>query len=106
MKVITENEFDAVISAKKPVLVDFYADWCGPCRMLSPMLDKLSNELEETIDIVKFDFEANSQAIPDKHDVKVLPTLLIFKEGEVLARTEGVLPKPKLKAWIEETTSN
>tara|TARA_B100001109_G_C18675310_1_gene386037 strand:- start:160 stop:480 length:321 start_codon:yes stop_codon:yes gene_type:complete len=106
MKVITEKEFDAVVSSEKPVVVDFYADWCGPCRMLGPMLQSLSEELEEVADIVKFDFEANSQQVPDKHDVKVLPTLIIFKQGRELDRTEGVLPKPKLKAWIEETASS
>ncbi len=90
-----------VINAGKPVLVDFWAEWCGPCRQVAPILDQLSDELGDKIDIVKVNIDKNPEA-PSKHGVRSIPTLMIFQDGKPVATKVGALPKTALEEWINE----
>jgi thioredoxin 1 len=102
MKHATDTSFEQdVLKASKPVLVDFWAEWCGPCRQLSPILDDLSNELGERVTIVKVNIDENPEA-PGKYGVRGIPTMILFKGGEAVATKVGALPKTQLKAWLEE----
>jgi thioredoxin len=98
---VTDASFPTdVLNAKKPVLVDFWAEWCGPCRMIAPALDELSTELGEKITIVKINIDENPQT-PQKYGVRGIPTMMIFSQGQVAATKVGALPKSKIKEWIE-----
>lgn len=88
-----------VLEAKLPVLVDFWAPWCGPCKMLAPLLEEISSEYQGKLSIVKLDTDVNKQ-IPAKFTVRGIPTLIIFKDGQAVANHSGVMPKSELKAFI------
>jgi thioredoxin 1 len=101
MKHATDASFEAdVLKSSKPVLVDFWAEWCGPCRQLSPILDDLSTELGEKVTIVKVNIDESPET-PGKYGVRGIPTMILFKAGEAVATKVGALPKTQLKAWIE-----
>ena len=88
-KHISDSEFQAsVIDAKTPVLVDFYAEWCGPCKMAGPVLDKLADELADSVAIVKMDVDQNSET-PSKFGVMSIPTVILFKDGKEVERKVG-----------------
>ena len=89
-----------VLNSKKPVVVDFWAEWCGPCRMIAPALEELSNEMGEKITIAKINIDENP-GVPQKYGVRGVPTLMIFSQGQVAATKVGALPKSKIKEWIE-----
>ena len=84
-------------------VVDFWAEWCGPCKKLAPIFEEVSKEMDD-VRFGKVDME-EEQSIGTQFGVRALPTLLIIKDGEELARTSGAMPKKKLKSWIEENTA-
>ena len=99
-KQVTDDSFDAdVISSTKPVLVDFWAEWCGPCKQIAPALDELNEEFGDQLMIAKVNIDENPET-PSKYGVRGIPTLIIFKDGEVASTKVGALPKSKLKEWI------
>jgi thioredoxin len=83
-----------------PVAVDFWAEWCGPCKMIGPALEEISNELGQKISIVKLNIDDNPLT-PAKYGVRGIPTLMLFKDGQVAATKIGALPKGALSAWVE-----
>ena len=100
-KKITDDSFDAdVVNSDKPVLVDFWAEWCGPCKQIAPALDELSEELGGKLTIAKLNIDENP-GTPSKYGVRGIPTLILFKDGQVAATKIGALPKNKLQEWIE-----
>ena len=102
-KQIKDNEFESeVLNSKLPVIIDFWAEWCGPCRMLAPILDQLSEELEGKVKIVKMNIDENPET-PSKFGVRGIPTMLLFKEGKQIATKVGVQPKNVLQEWINSS---
>jgi len=87
-----KSNFHTIINSENPVLIDFYADWCGPCKVLSPILKEVKKELGNAIKVIKIDVDKN-QLLAKKYDVRGVPTLLLFKNGKQLWRQSGVLQK-------------
>lgn len=99
-KNITDASFDAdVTHAQTPVLIDFWAEWCGPCKQIAPALEEISQELGDKIIIAKLNIDENPMT-PTKFGVRGIPTLMIFKNGEVASQKIGAMPKGKLMEWI------
>ena len=89
---LSEKNFDEVVSSDKPVLVDFWATWCGPCRMLGPVIEEIATEYEGRVVVGKVDVDSN-QDYAAKYGVRNIPTVLVFQNGEVVGRQVGVAPK-------------
>ena len=90
-----------VINSDKPVFVDFWAEWCGPCRMVSPTVEEVSKEYEGKVNFVKVDVDQNNE-LASKYNVFSIPTLAIFRDGKVIAQTAGAASKESLKAYIDK----
>ena len=100
-KTVTDDSFQTdVLGAPGPVLVDFWAEWCGPCRMIGPALEELSNELDGKVTIAKLNIDDNPEA-PAKYGVRGIPTMILFKNGAPAATKVGAAPKSQLQAWLE-----
>jgi thioredoxin 1 len=98
---VTDSSFAAdVLGSDKPVLVDFWAEWCGPCKMIGPSLEEISDELGDKVSIVKINIDDNPEA-PSKYGVRGIPTMILFKDGEKVAEKVGAAPKGQLKSWLE-----
>lgn len=99
-KVSDETFENDVLQATKPVVVDFWAEWCGPCKTIGPYLEEIAEEMGERITVAKLNVDENPR-VPSKYGIRGIPTLMIFKNGEVASTQVGVLPKGKLVEWIE-----
>ena len=100
-KTVTDASFQTdVIDSSTPVLVDFWADWCGPCKMIAPALEEISDELSGQVTIAKMDIMENPD-VPGRIGVQSIPYLVLFKDGQPVADMLGARPKSQLKGWIE-----
>ena len=99
----TDATFDVEVKDSEiPVVVDFWAEWCGPCKQIGPSLEEISNEMEGKIKVVKVDVDTNP-SVAASLGVRGIPALFLFKNGEVLSNKTGAAPKAALKSWIEDT---
>lgn len=101
-KTVTDASFaDDVLSSGKPIMVDFWAEWCGPCRAVSPILDRIAEEHADKIDIVKLNVDDNPETAM-KYGITSIPAMYVFKDGEVVKRVIGAKPKPALEADLAD----
>jgi thioredoxin 1 len=100
-KTVTDQDFEAaVLNADGPVLVDFWAEWCGPCRMIAPALEEIAADLGDKVTIAKLNIDENP-ATPGKYGVRGIPTMLLFKGGEAVAQKVGAAPRGQIQQWLE-----
>uniref|UniRef100_A0A8J4HCY9 Thioredoxin n=1 Tax=Acidicaldus sp. TaxID=1872105 RepID=A0A8J4HCY9_9PROT len=100
-KAVTDASFAAdVLGAAEPVLVDFWAEWCGPCRMVAPALEELGKEYAGRLTVAKVNVDENP-VTPNQYSVRGIPTMILFKNGKPAATQVGALPKSRLKEWVE-----
>ena len=100
VQTLTDTNFEqSVIKSAQPVVVDFWAEWCGPCRMIAPALEEIAGAMGDKVKIVKLNVDENP-GIASKYGIMSIPTLMIFKNGELASRQVGAAPKQKLEQWI------
>ena len=98
---VTDSTFDAdVLGSDKPVLVDYWAEWCGPCKLIAPILSEIADEYSDRVKICKIDIDANQQT-PPKYGIRGIPTLMLFRDGEVEATKVGAVSKSQLAAFLD-----
>ena len=99
---VTDDSFQAdVLGSETPVLVDFWAEWCGPCKQIAPALEQLSDELAGKVTIAKLDIE-QSPTTPSRYGVRGIPTMMLFRGGQMAAMKVGAMPKQKILDWLKE----
>ncbi|MAQ71520.1 MAG: thioredoxin [Alphaproteobacteria bacterium] len=102
---VSDTEFEQeVLKSDKPVIVDFWAEWCGPCKAMSPLVDELSSEMSEKVKVVKVNIDENPEA-PTKYGVRGIPTFMVFKDGAVKETKVGGMSKTQLTEWVEKATA-
>ena len=102
-KAVTDQSFkNDVLDASQPVLVDFWAEWCGPCRQIAPALEEIAGERQGKMTVAKLNIDENP-AITEKYNVRGIPTLMLFKNGQVAATKVGAAPKSKLAEWLDQS---
>jgi len=98
---VSDDTFDKdVLKNDKSVLVDFYADWCGPCKMVAPILEEISNEMKDRLVIAKHNIDDNPN-VPTRYGVRGIPTMLLFKDGKLVDTKVGAIPKKNIKEWLD-----
>ncbi len=98
---VTDDQFeDDVLKSEQPVLVDFWAEWCGPCKQIAPALEEIAEEMSDKLIVAKVNIDDNP-GTPSKYGVRGIPTLMLFKNGQVAGTKVGALPKSKLVEWVE-----
>ena len=101
---VTDQSFKSdVIDSSKPVLVDFWAEWCGPCKQIGPALEQISEEMADKVTVAKVNIDENPDT-PGKFHVRGIPTLMIFKDGQVVATKVGAMTKSMLSDWVSQNT--
>ena len=99
---VTDESFERdVLQAAKPVLVDFWAEWCGPCKQIAPSLDQISEELASAVTVAKVNIE-ESPTTPSRYGVRGIPTMMLFKDGQMTSMKVGAMPKQKILEWLNE----
>ena len=100
---VSDSSFDTdVLKASGPVLVDFWAEWCGPCKMIAPALEEIAQNLDGKLKIAKINIDHNP-ATPKKYGIRGIPTLMVFKDGKVASTKVGAMPKSKIVEWLNES---
>ena len=101
VKAVSDGSFDAeVLKASGPVLVHFWADWAGPCKLIAPFLDQLASDMEGRVTVAKVNIDENRET-PHKYGIRGIPTMILFKDGRAVATKIGALPKNRLYEWVE-----
>lgn len=104
-KHISDDEFDgAVLNSNGPILVDFWAEWCGPCKQIGPVLDEIANEMEGKLTVAKVNIDNNPES-PQRYGVRGIPTMILFKDGKPVATKVGSMPKTQLVEWLNSVVA-